>query len=216
MANRYSTQFVASMNKALFEVGTRILIGGTGAVTSYTGSIAIRSVTRVTTGIYQIILTDNFYTFMQGFGSFYAPVTGSALGVDASGAALSISQVYQIVTLGVQTAANWTTLGMPPGITPAVGIAFVAAATGAGATSGAGTVKAIGVSGIGSVEIMGNPNLTMGPTGAGNQGGIILIQTLQPQQTGTTTNNTPVRMTPADPISGSSLELLFLLSNSSV
>lgn len=213
MANRTSTQFVNSMHKGLWVVDTQVLIGSSGAVTSFADSLAVKSVTRISAGIYQFVLVDNFYKFLRGFFNMWAPVTGSALNVDASDAALTAGVVYQIVTLGTSTAADWLALGVPKGITAAVGVAFVALVTGSGV--GTGTVKAIGTSGVGNVEIMGNPNLTSGPTGVGNQGAIILVQCLQYQQTGTTTNNTPVRPTVADPVAGSTLECLFLLNNSS-
>lgn len=213
MANRSASQFTYSMHKALWIIDTQILIGSSGAVTSFQDALAIKSVTRFSAGIYQVVLNDNYYKFLRGFGSFVSPVTGGALNVDLSDAALTIGVVYQIVTLGTSTNADWLALGVPSGITPAVGVAFKALAVGIGV--GTGTVKAIGVSGIGPIEFMGTPALTSGPTGVGNQGAIVLFQCLQPQQTGTTTNNTPVRMTPADPTSGSTIQLMFLLSNSS-
>lgn len=78
----------------------------------------------------------------------------------------------------------WTRVGLLPGVTPAVGAPFVATATGF-STNGAstGTVKALGVSGLSTIELIGDTNKAIGPIPTGrssNTGGYILLQTLSP------------------------------------
>lgn len=77
---------------------------------------------------------------------------------------------------------DWQHVGVPAGVTPAVGVAFIA--TSAGYSTGGGSsglVEAIGVSGITSIELIGDPNLSLAPIpmgGSPNTGGFLLIQFL--------------------------------------
>lgn len=77
---------------------------------------------------------------------------------------------------------NWQNVGVPAGVTPAVGVSFIATATGDSTGGGSsGLVKIPGVSGISSIEVIGDPNLSMGPIpfgGSPNVGGWILVQFL--------------------------------------
>ena len=74
---------------------------------------------------------------------------------------------------------DWMNVGLPPGVVPAVGASFIAKATGSGSSSG--LVVAPGVSGILSMEVIGDPNLSMAPMPfrmSPNVGGWILVQFL--------------------------------------
>lgn len=74
---------------------------------------------------------------------------------------------------------DWVAVGVPSGVTPAVGVSFIARATGAGASTG--SVHAPGVSGISSIEVIGDPNQSIAPQPSGptaNIGGWILVQML--------------------------------------
>lgn len=79
---------------------------------------------------------------------------------------------------------NWQNVGVPPGVVPAVGVAFVASSSGDSANGGStGLVIAPGVSGIVSVEAIGNPSLSMSPIpmgGSQNVGGWLLVQFTAP------------------------------------
>ncbi len=79
---------------------------------------------------------------------------------------------------------DWQGVGLPKGVVPAVGVSFIATATGFSTGGGStGTVKAVGVSGITSVETIGNANLSLAPIpmgGSPNSGGWILLKLLAP------------------------------------
>jgi hypothetical protein len=100
-----------------------------------------------------------------------SPVTGGNL---TSG--LTVGVPYVIVSLGSTTTAQWVTAGVPIGATPAVGLSFIAAAT---SVAGGGAVKAVGKSGIESIEVCGDPNLSINPSSAttslGNSSGSYMI-----------------------------------------
>lgn len=93
--------------------------------------------------------------------------------------------------------ADWQGVGVPKGVVPAVGVAFIATAAGystGGASSG--TVKALGNSGLSSFEVIGDANLSLWPipmggvsaaSGSSNVGGRIIGQFLAATNTTTTT-----------------------------
>lgn len=130
-------------------------------------------------GIILVELTDNFNRYYGGFYGFNSPLSGSNVNIDLSDAALTAGVAYVITVLGTSTAADWLAVGVPPGVIPAVGVSFVAIATGAGV--GTGKVKVVGSSGITSIEQIGDPNLSLGPVpvgGSPNVGGWLLFQCL--------------------------------------
>lgn len=179
-----------------------VIIGASGAVTSFSG-LDIQAVTRLGTGIYQIQLKDNYNgLFGQSF-NVRSPTTGSAV----TAGSFVATTIYQITTLGT---TNYNLIGVPAGITPTVGMSFVA--TGIG--SGTGTATAIGNSNISAIETVGtlagrNAQLNKQPFQA-NSGGYILFQTLAPTSSSVTTQ------IPTNPTSGCSIHFQFLLNNSSV
>lgn len=201
MANRRLTQFFYTPHMMPVLIDGNVAIGATGAVGTTNGP-GISSVTRLAAGVYKIKLQDNYFKFYGMDATFKAPVTGS----NVLATAFSPGTVYEITALGTTTTANWVTAGVPVGITPAVGVSFLAAAT----SAGTGTAKAIGNSGISAVEVVGLSNTQLGPVGAGNQGGYVVIQTLAAMDATTTT------MIPTDPANGSILYVSLYLSNSSV
>ncbi len=101
--------------------------------------------------------------------------------------------------------ANWRAVGMPVGVTENIGVSFIATATGSSTGGGStGTVMAPGISGITSIEVIGDPSQSFGLKpfhGSPNVGGFILVQFLAPTSSSTTTlvptapaNNTVVGM----------------------
>ena len=193
MANRYFTQFFYTPHKMPVMLDMNVAIGATGAVGTLKGP-GIYGVTRLGTGIYQIKLQDNYNKFFKLDWNLEAPVTGSAVN-DGS---FSVGTVYQITTVGT---TDWTAAGLPAGLTAAVGMVFKAATIGG---AGTGAAKALGTSGIFAVEVVGNPQLMLAPTGSANIGGIITIKCLNASGAAT------------DPADGSVLFLDLYLSNSSV
>lgn len=179
-------------------------VGASGAVGTLVGP-GITSVTRLSAGVYKVKMQDNYNKFFGMQHWLQAPVSGA----DVAAGALTPGVIYQITALGTTTTAQWVTAGVPAGIAPAVGLAFLAAAT----SAGTGTAKILGSSGITSIEVVGVSNTQLAPgvyLGAPYQGAYIIVKCLGP----TATADTAAIAT--DPASGSVLGLSIYLSNSSV
>ncbi len=113
-------------------------------------------------------LQDNYNSVLSvQAASIRSPLSGSSLLVASAG--LTAGVAYTITILGTTTTAAWHTLGVPAGVTPAVGVSFIALATSAVGT-GAVQITAAAGSGVASVEIVGNPNLSIAPNGLASQG----------------------------------------------
>ncbi len=184
-----------------------IAIGATGAPTIATNNaIGVASITRMAVGQYRIQLQDNYSKLLQFKATMQSPVTGAAVAATA----LTPALVYQIVTMGTTTQANWVTAGLPTGVTAAVGVTFLAAAT----SSGTGTAKVLGASGITAVEILSsNINMLKNAPANGipiNEGGFIDFQCLGATDASTTT------LIAKDPADGSKILFEVVLSNSSI
>lgn len=155
-------------------------------------------------GIIMVQLGDNYNFYLGGTSGFVSPSTGSPLTSTTNHVA------YYIVTVGTTTAAQWQAAGLPTGITPAVGAAFIAKAT--GAIGGTGTVIVQGNSGISHIEVIGDPNATLSPVGIttqGGPGGQIIMQCLGATNASTTT------YIPTAPADNTVVGLQFYFSNSS-
>lgn len=108
----------------------------------------------------------------------------------------------------VSLAADWQHVGVPLGFTPNVGLGFIAKTTG-GAT-GSGTVLSPGISGITSIEVVGDPNQTIANSNiASNGGSLLLVQFLAPTSTSTTT------LLPTAPAQNSVVGMSFFFDGSS-
>lgn len=88
------------------------------------------------------------------------------------------------VTKSKTNLQNWQNVGLPKGILPSVGAAFVATAVGdaTGGTS-SGLVKVPGVSAVLTAEVIGDPNQSLSPIAMGgspNVGGWIMVQFIAP------------------------------------
>lgn len=83
---------------------------------------------------------------------------------------------------------DWQAVGLPKGLVPTVGQSFIATATGAGASTG--QVHAPGISGIGSIEVIGDPNQSFAPQpqgGSPHVGAWVLVQFLSATSSSVTT-----------------------------
>lgn len=147
-----------------------VSIGASGAPTIESGSgLGIASITRMAAGQYRIRLQDNYAKLLMVNARAQSPVSGS----DVAAGSLTPGVVYQITALGTSTQANWETAGVPAGITAAVGVVFKCAAT----SSGNGTAKVLGSSGLSNIEIMGNNvNMLNSQPYNANLGGYVDIQ----------------------------------------
>lgn len=155
-----------------------------------------------------IQLADNYsFDYMHSF-SIQSPNSGSDIKVDNS--AMTVGVAYTITTLGNSTAAQWATLGVPAGVTPAVGVSFIALLVGIAGEANTSTSKvqiaASTGSGVAAIEILGDPNLSIAPTPSANQGyGAQIILQCRDYAGALVA-----------PVAGSVIRLGMLLSNSSV
>lgn len=155
-------------------------------------------------GYIAVQLADNYNKYFGGFSGQVSPVSGTPVAITAGGAALTPGIVYTIVSVGTSTAADWLAVGVRPGVIPAVGVAFVAIATGAGV--GSGSVESSVASGIDHIEVIGDPNTSVGPVpvgGSPNYGGWIYLACY-------------LNTTLTAPANGTGIGLSFYLSQSTV
>jgi hypothetical protein len=86
------------------------------------------------------------------------------------------------VTASNSNTKNWLAVGLPAGVEPSVGAAFIATAAGQASNgTSSGTVRAVGVANIQNVQVIGDPNQSIAPIprgGSPNVGGYILVQFL--------------------------------------
>lgn len=187
------------------------VVSGTGTPPSLTGVLAGYTAVPVayaTNAANTAVATavSNAVAAVNGTNSFTTSISTATVTITSAGAynlQFPIAPLAQTsgFTVGAVTyttlAADWQTLGVPAGLTPAVGMSFIALTTGSALNSG--TVKAPGVSGITSVEIIGDPNTSIANSAIANNGGAwLLVQFLGQTLTigsytpaGTITNGTP-------------------------
>jgi hypothetical protein len=153
-------------------------------------------------GYIAVQFASSYNRYLYGAAGFVSPLSGTVL------TSTVVGQLYVIVSLGTATAAQWLAAGLPAGITPVIGAAFIALAT--GSIGGSAAVETAGTSGVDHLEVVGDPNtelLSVVPTGTvpGGivSGGWIFLQAL----------SGGVLTAPAD---GTVIGLTFIMSDSSV
>jgi len=153
---------------------------------------------------YIVVNFQDFYnTYYFGASQLLSAPSGAPIGVGA----LVIGTPYMIVSVGTTTQAQWTLIGVPKGVKAAPGVTFFSKAA---AAPGTGTVQAFATSGSGSLEIVGNPNATLGANYTGNStvgdasGAYIIFKALDP--TGAI----------GAPVVGTGVTMGFFLSNSAL
>jgi len=137
---------------------------------------------------------DNYHHYLGSFSSVATAASSTPLTSTTAGTA------YIITSLGSATEAQWQARGLPNGITPALGVSFVATATGLiGGAAAIQTTASVG-SGFMTVESIGNPDVSLSPNPRFSQGfgGQMILQT---------------RGSPAD---GTVISLSFYLNDSAV
>jgi hypothetical protein len=148
-------------------------------------------------------LQDNYNRYISGFAGAIAPVSGTPLTSVTSGT------VYIITSVGTGTQAQWAAIGLPAGDAPSVGAAFLASAS--TTVPGGGTVETPSVTGITTIEVVGDPNQTIAPVGVSRIQGVgaqFMIRCLAPTSSSVTT------AIPTNPANGSTVSLAFYLNNS--
>lgn len=143
---------------------------------------------------------DNFNRSLSGCNAIISPVSGTPL------TSTVVNIAYTIVALGTATAAQWQAVGLPRGVTPAIGASFIASASQAIGGAAAVEIAAAAGSAVMSIETLGDPNATIAPDPSVSQGfGAQFILQCR--------NVSGAIAAPAD---GSVISLQFLLSDSSV
>jgi hypothetical protein len=226
MANRnwsnggkiYAMHVKPAFLNATFTVAQSNGAGQTGLLGSAIGQVFMHTsgtkatykgvTNNVAAGYAQVFMAPNFNTFLRCSATISAPLTGTNVPVTS---ALTVGQAYVITTVGTTTTAQYQALGLQAGITPAVGVAFIASS--ATPTSGTGQVQTPTASSAGTntIEIIGSPSTTLTnlaqPT---NGGGYVILRFVGPTSSAVTT---PIAIQPAD---GAQIRLEFLFNDSSV
>lgn len=152
-------------------------------------------------GFALVQFANNFNYYLNGFAQFRTP-TATSTAIDNS--ALTAGQAYVITIVGDSTTAQWQAVGLPAGITPAVGVSFVATAVGAGAGTSTSRVQLPTTSGIYGVELVGNPGVMLSSSSIASNGGAwLLMQFMAP--TFTAGAYTPAGTNSAPAFTGSAL-----------
>ncbi len=119
-------------------------------------------------GYAAIQFKNNFNYYLSNHWSFQTP-TATSTAID--NAVLTAGLVYVITIVGDATLAMWQAVGLPAGLTPAVGQSFVALTTGAGGGTSTSRVQLPTTSGIYGVEVVGNPATMSNNASIGSSGG---------------------------------------------
>jgi hypothetical protein len=199
---------VSSTDTAGFGV-TNVTGPGIAAVYMHTTATPATGSPNPAAGYIMIKLADN-YNGLAGIDHMISsPNSGTGINISSG---LTIGQAYVITSVGTSTAANFQAVGLPVGLTPTVGQAFIATSSSAGTGTGVVQVPKATGSGTNHIEVVGLPNTELAPIGLaqGVNGGFIILQCLAATNSSTTTL---VATAPAD---GSAISIKLYLSNSSV
>lgn len=159
-------------------------------------------------GFILVHLADNFSQLWNMMTQLRGPASGSDVKIDNS--AMTAGVAYEITTLGNATAAKWLAIGVPAGVTPAVGVSFIALTNGGAGNTLTSRVQTVATAGsaISHLELVGDPQLSLAPIPVGGTphvGGWLLLRALKTAGTiaaptltmdsytpaGTITNGTP-------------------------
>lgn len=120
-------------------------------------------------GFAYVIFKNNFNYYLGGVSGQIVPTVSNTT------TSLTSGNVYVITVLGTTTTAQWQAVGLPMGLTPAVGQSFVATAT--VSISGTGKVGVPGVPTTQVVSVVGDPNGSIANASiASNAGARIILQ----------------------------------------
>lgn len=158
-------------------------------------------------GFVVVRFKNNFNYYLGGFSGFVSPTANPTTSTTSG---LTVGQAYVVTVLGTTTLAEWQSIGYPQGFTPTVGQVFIATATGTGG-SHTGKVGTPSVSGITSLEAIGDPNgLLASSSVSAYAGAQVVLQFLGATNSSTTT---PI---PTAPAANSVVGMTFYFDGSSV
>lgn len=148
-------------------------------------------------GLIMVQFTDNFNKYYGGFTQYHAP--------NSTATTSSVTNVINVITvLGTATLAQWQTVGLPKGVTPAVGVAFIA--TTSAVIGGSAQTAIVAAAGAGIDHIENSSGLSLAPVPQGGTpyvGGFMYFSAYK---------NTVLTA----PASGTVIRMSFYLSQSSV
>lgn len=142
-------------------------IGGNSGVTSvfmHTSSTPAAGSPNPAAGLIVVQLAAGYSAYQFGADGQISPLSGSSILV-TTGVAAGLP--YIITSVGTTTTSGWQALGLPVGIVPAPGVAFVAPAI--ATTTGTGTMQAPLATGSGilKIEPIGDPSASLSPSVGG-------------------------------------------------
>lgn len=184
---------------------------GVAAVYMHTSTTPAAGNPNPASGYFIVQLQDNYYKYFTGLMGLITPASGTPILVASAGVVANTT--YVITVVGTTTTAGWQSLGVPVGVTPAVGVAFVAIATTTAAGTGAVQVPHVNGTGVTQIEMIGIPGTTLSTTSANGTpvaSPYIMGRFIGPTNSSTTT---PIAVAPRD---GSIVSLVLYLGNSSV
>lgn len=136
---------------------------GVANVYMHTSATAAAGNPNPAAGFIVVQLTDSYYKYLGGF-------SGQVAVLGASGTSTTAHTPAVITVLGTATLAQWQTAGLPVGMVPAVGLAFVPTASGViGGSAQVAPIATTG-SGIDHIEVLGDANLSIDPNGPSSNG----------------------------------------------
>lgn len=159
----------------------------------------------IAVGTIKVQLSDNYSKLYSLTSSIRSPNSGTPVKIDNS--ALTAGVAYTITVLGDASAAKWLAIGVPAGITPAVGVSFIALTNGGAGNTLTSRVQAAAATGstVQSIEMVGDPNQSLAPIPSSpGEGAQILLQCRD------------AAGALVAPAAGSVIQLSFMLSNSSI
>lgn len=118
-------------------------------------------------GYILVQLKNNFNHYINNMTAMISSITAPTTAINSG---LTVGDAYMITSLGNTTEAEWQSIGVPVGVTPAVGMSFIATAVGTGAGP-TGTVGLPVASGIQAVEVIGNPDVSIANSNVSKNGG---------------------------------------------
>lgn len=167
------------------------------------GKVGTKTNPNPAVGYALVTFKNNFNKYLGGFSGEIAPLASTNLTSTTSGSP------YVITSIGTTTTAQFQAAGLPPGIAPAVGVAFIAIAT--GAIGGTGTVGAPSVPSDILFSVIGDPNQSIANSNISqNAGAQVLVQMTAPTNSSTTT------LIPTAPADGTVIGMTFRFDGSSV
>lgn len=148
-------------------------------------------------GLIVVQFMDAFYGSYAGGNSIVSPL-GSSSG------AITAGNAYILTSLGTATSAQLHAAGIPKGVTPAIGVAFIAASS--ETLPGSATAASTTASTVANINIVGDSNIGLAPYPIAVQGygGQIILECRNYSDA------------VAAPVDGTVIALSFLLSNSGV